>query len=310
MIVNFLLILVTASWLISCGAEKDRDSNNYISTELTLNSSEEDFTSPSLFTINSNNYYSCSSAIINTTNTSHPLIITTGYRLIDTNKTICVLSDLPKDIQVDSTLEITYFKTEESSGSNTEIFTMSSIYTNQLAKNSILDFSNDTYIIYSDDDLPELKLAEFDYSGGASSMQYIFNNKFNLEFSESEAMRDLFTYGESDAIIDRNGFSLLDMKRVFQHYGYTAPGFRVIQEDGFDYIENDLSTLQLNTPFISPMNFKGTSTFVVILKINNKNITLFHPQLGYIQILFSELENGNLRNFEDWVVLIPEFIQE
>ena len=140
MIVKFLLILVTASWLISCVAEKDNSQNDYISTELTLNYSEENFTNPSLFTIISNGYYRCSSAILYTSNTPHSLTITTGYRLMNTNKTICALSDLPKDILVESTLEITYGKIEDNSDNIIETFTIHEESINQLTKNAILDY--------------------------------------------------------------------------------------------------------------------------------------------------------------------------
>lgn len=310
MINKFLFILLTASFIISCGAENNGNSNDYLSTELTLNSSEENFTSPSLFTITSNNYYSCNSAIIYTSNTYQPLTITTGYRLINANKTICALSDLPKNIQVDSTLEITYLKTEENSESITEIFTINEISINHLAKNSILDYSNNSHVIYTDHDLQDIQLSEFDYSGGSSSMQYVFNNKFDFNFTESEVMSDLFRYGDTEAIVDRKGFSLLDMKRVFEHYGYSAMGFRIIPQEGFDYIENDLAELQSNTPFISPINFEGTTSFITILKINNQYITCLHPHLGYIQIPFSDLANGKIRNNEDWVVIIPNYIPE
>lgn len=310
MLIRFLLILLTSSSIISCGADNDSGNSDYLSTELTLNYSDDSFTSPSLFTISSNHFYTCVSAVIFSNDISYSLEITSGFGLMNNNETICALSDLPKEIINDSIIEISYRKAEGDAGIITESFTYQPSQINQLNKNSVYNFSNKTYVQYIDHDLTELQLASSDYSGGSSSMQYVFKEKLGMEFTEAEIMRDLLAYGETDAIVARRGFSLLDMKRVFEHYGFTANGFRVPAEEGFDYIENDLSTLQLNTPFISPVNFRGIQVFITIVKITNQAITLLHPHLGYLQIPFTELENGQLRNHEDWVVFIPEFIQE
>lgn len=296
--------------IVSCGGGSSSSIKDTTSTELVLNFSESNFTSPSLFTIHSNKTFICDSANIYYNNVSRPLVITAGYRLNSTNETICALSDLPKDINSDSTLKITYQRTDNNPKTFTEAFNISPSDINQLPKNSVLNFYDKTYQTYSDHDLHDIQLSKFDYSGAASSVQYIFKDKFDLDFSEFEVMNDLLIYGETEAIIERRGFSLLDMKRVFENYGYSAAGFRMVPEEGFDYLENDIGGLQTNIPFISPISFEGTLGFVTIIKLNNQNITFLHPHLGYIQVPFSDLSSGKIRNNEDWIVLIPAYIQE
>jgi predicted double-glycine peptidase len=141
-------------------------------------------------------------------------------------------------------------------------------------------------------------------------MQYIFKNKFNHEFSEREIMEDLLQYGETENIIARRGFSLLDMKKVFLYHGYSAAGYWMTPENGVNYSEEELDYLQSEVPFISPISLEGALGFIVIIKINNQNLTFIHPRLGYIQIPISELINGKLRNNEDWIIFLADHTQE
>lgn len=310
MTIKFLLLFLTACLIISCGVDKDVNSNIYNSTELSLNYSEENFTSPSLFTITSNQFYNCESAIINSYGTSYYLEITSGFRLIDSNKTICALSDLPKDIPNGSTLEITFFNDEENPEVIVETFSIEPSQINRLERNTVLDYSTNNFLTYPDHNLHDIQLSQFDYSGGSSSMQYVFKDKFDMEFSEREIMEDLFQYGETEKIISRRGFSLLDMKKVFVHHGFSASGYWMTPNNSVDYSESELDELQSMVPFISPVSLEGGLGFIVVIKINHQNITFLHPRLGYLQVPLSELVNGNLRNNEDWLIFIANYIQE
>jgi predicted double-glycine peptidase len=306
--IKLLIIIISISFIISCGSESSSSSDNNGSSELLLNASDTNFTSPSSFTISSNNDgFTCDSASLHTSDGSYDLPITSGYRLLNTKKTICGLSDLPQNILPGTALEITYHKIEDDPKSVTINYSNIDAKINSLPKNSIYDFYNKNHTIYLDHDLHNFQHSEFDYSGAATSLQYIFKDKLALEFSEYQIMSDLLQYGETDNIVARRGFSLLDMKRMLEHYGYTGSGYMMPFEEA---LEEDLVELQSQTPFISPISIDGSLSFVAIIKINNQNITFLHPHLGYMQLPFSEIKNGNARNNEDWVVFIPEFIQE
>lgn len=306
--IKLFLIIISSSFIISCGSESSSSSDNDGSTELVLNSSDTNFTSPSLFTIfSTDRNFTCDSASLHSNDGSYGLPITSGYQLLNTNKTLCGISDLPKDISTGTSLEITYH--EIGDDSKTESISFPNIETkiNHLQKNAVYDFYNKNYTTYLDHDLHDFQHSEFDYSGAATSLQYIFKDKFALEFSEQQIMSDLLQYGETDNIVARRGFSLLDMKRMLEHYGYTGSGYLLPLDVE---LEDDLAELQSQTPFISPISIDGTLGFAAIIKINNQNITFLHSHLGYMQLPFSEIINGNARNNEDWVIFIPEFTQE
>jgi len=306
--IKLFIIFISISLIISCGSESSSSADDSGSTELILNASNTNFTSPSSFTISSNNNgFICDSASLHSSDGSYDLPITSGYRLLNTKKTICGMSNLPHNIPTGTSLEIVYHEIEDESKSVTINYPNIETRINSLPKNSVYDFHNKNHTIYLDHDLYNFQHSEFDYSGAATSLQYIFKDKFALEFSEHQIMSDLLQYGETDNIVARRGFSLLDMKRMLEHYGYTGSGYIMPFEEA---LEEYLVELQSHTPFISPISIDGSLNFVAIIKINNQNITFLHPHLGYILLPFSEIKNGNARNNEDWVIFIPDFIQE
>ena len=62
----------------------------------------------------------------------------------------------------------------------------------------------------------------YDYSCGSAALTTILQHYLGRNFQERQVMEGLLHYGESDRIVDRRGFSMLDMKRLVTALGFPA----------------------------------------------------------------------------------------
>lgn len=85
-------------------------------------------------------------------------------------------------------------------------------------------------------------------------------------------MEGLLRFGETDKIMERRGFSLLDMKRLASALGHPSGGFRATFED--------LATL--DHPAIVPIHYGGFKHFVVLKKYEDGHVYVADPALGNI----------------------------
>src|SRR3546814_3069972 len=72
----------------------------------------------------------------------------------------------------------------------------------------------------------------------------------------------MLRYGETQKIIERRGFSLLDMKRYTAQLGYRSAGFKA------EF--SDLTTLE--HPGIVPIKYAGFDHFVVLKSIHTGHV--------------------------------------
>ncbi|MCB2774124.1 hypothetical protein KQ879_15245, partial [Listeria monocytogenes] len=72
-------------------------------------------------------------------------------------------------------------------------------------------------------------------------------------------MEGLLRYGEADKIVQRRGFSLLDMKRSAAALGYKSGGVRAEFSD-LDALEH---------PALVPIHYAGFKHFVVVRDVYN-----------------------------------------
>ena len=54
----------------------------------------------------------------------------------------------------------------------------------------------------------------YDYSCGSAALTTVLNGYLGRQFSEKQVMDGLLKFGEYDKIVQRRGFSMLDMKRL------------------------------------------------------------------------------------------------
>lgn len=71
----------------------------------------------------------------------------------------------------------------------------------------------------------------YDYSCGSAALTTVLEHYLGRRFEERQVMEGLLHYGESERIVERRGFSMLDFKRLVTALGYPAGGFKAEIED-------------------------------------------------------------------------------
>lgn len=116
----------------------------------------------------------------------------------------------------------------------------------------------------------------YDYSCGSAALTTVLNYYLGRDFREQQIMNGLLRYGEYDKIVQRRGFSLLDMKRLVTALGHPSGGYKGTFED----------LMALDHPAIVPIKYAGFKHFVVVKKYKNHHVFVADPSLGNIS--FSE----------------------
>ena len=120
----------------------------------------------------------------------------------------------------------------------------------------------------------------YDYSCGSAALTTILNHYLGRQFQERQIMEGLLQYGERERIIERRGFSLLDMRRLATALGHPSGGFRAEIED--------LKTL--DHPAIVPISYGGFKHFVVLREYRDGHIHVADPALGNISFTETKFE--------------------
>jgi hypothetical protein len=122
---------------------------------------------------------------------------------------------------------------------------------------------------------------QYDFSCGSAAVSTIL--KYYLgedQINELDAMRGMLRHGERQKIIQRQGFSLLDMKRYVNFLGYQGNGFRA-----------SLSDLQgLDRPVIIPIEYGGFKHFVVLRDFIQGRAIIADPAFGNISLTQMKFE--------------------
>lgn len=110
----------------------------------------------------------------------------------------------------------------------------------------------------------------YDISCGAAALATIFDYFYDETFTEQSVMEDMMKLGDSDKI-QKEGFSLLEMKRYAEQLGYVSNGYRL----------DDVRRLtRLEIPVIGLVNIRGYNHFVVIKAVVGDKVYLADPAFG------------------------------
>lgn len=112
----------------------------------------------------------------------------------------------------------------------------------------------------------------YDYSCGSAALTTLLEHYLGRKFQERQIMEGLLHYGESERIVERRGFSMLDMKRLVSALGYPGGGFRAEIDD----------LVALDHPAIVPIHHGGFKHFVVVRTIKDNRVFIADPSMGNI----------------------------
>lgn len=113
---------------------------------------------------------------------------------------------------------------------------------------------------------------QYDYSCGSAALTTLLDFYLGRNFQERQVMEGLLRFGETERIIERRGFSLLDMKRLVTALGHPSGGFKAEAKD----------LVELDHPAIAPIEYAGFKHFVVIRAVKDNRVFVADPALGNI----------------------------
>lgn len=112
-------------------------------------------------------------------------------------------------------------------------------------------------------------LQQYDFSCGSAAVATLLTHHYGYPVSESTVFEHMYKQGDQ-AKIQREGFSLLDMKRFLKTHGFEADGF-----------EQPLEKLaETRVPAIVLINENGYLHFVVVKGLRGERVLIGDPANG------------------------------
>lgn len=127
----------------------------------------------------------------------------------------------------------------------------------------------------------------YDYSCGSAALTTLLNHHIGHQLNERQVMEGLIRFGDYQKIIERRGFSLLDMKRLAAVLGHKSGGFKGSVED----------LKGLTQPAIVPIEYAGFKHFVVVKGFKDGRFFIADPSMGNISFTeprFAEVWSQNV----------------
>ncbi len=112
-------------------------------------------------------------------------------------------------------------------------------------------------------------LQQYDYSCGSAAVATLLTHQYGYPMSEATVFEYMYQHGDQSKI-QREGFSLLDMKRFLQSRGFEA--------DGFAQTLDKLAEARL--PAIALINDSGYLHFVVVKGLRGDRVLIGDPAIG------------------------------
>ncbi|WP_426702904.1 C39 family peptidase [Rhodanobacter sp. Col0626] len=110
---------------------------------------------------------------------------------------------------------------------------------------------------------------KYDFSCGSAAVATLLTYQYGYPVNEETAFEEMYANGDQSKI-NKEGFSLLDIKHFLQLNGFDADGFQVPLE----------KLNQENLPAIVLINEKGYHHFVVIKGLRNGRVLVGDPARG------------------------------
>lgn len=120
----------------------------------------------------------------------------------------------------------------------------------------------------------------YDFSCGSGALVTLINSYLGMNVTEQAAMEGMMAHGEKEKIIERRGFSMLDMKRYVLTLGAVAAGYKGTVED----------LASLRQPAIVSITYGGAKHFVVVRGVRDGKVFIADPSVGYIIFSVPEFE--------------------
>lgn len=121
---------------------------------------------------------------------------------------------------------------------------------------------------------------QYDYSCGSAALSTLLTHHYSYPLDEQQVFEQMFGRGDRQKI-QREGFSLLDMKRFLEAHGFEA--------DGFEAPLNQLASAAI--PAIALVNENGYNHFVVVKGVRDGRVLVGDPAGGTRSLAQAEFES-------------------
>ncbi len=110
---------------------------------------------------------------------------------------------------------------------------------------------------------------QYDYSCGSAALASLLTYHYDHKVSEQVVFKGMYEQGDQEKI-QKQGFSLLDMKLYAENHGFRADGFHI-----------DLDKLlKVGVPAITLIKTNGYMHFVLIKGVTDQEVLVGDPSLG------------------------------
>lgn len=120
----------------------------------------------------------------------------------------------------------------------------------------------------------------YDYSCGSAALTTLLNGYLGRQFTEKQVLDGMLKFGEYDKIVQRRGFSMLDMKRLVTALGHPNNGFK----GSLDELK------KLDHPAIIAIHYMNFKHFVIVRKYQDGRFFIADPALGNISFPEAKLD--------------------
>lgn len=148
---------------------------------------------------------------------------------------------------------------------------------------------------------------QYDFSCGSAAVATLLTHHYGFKVAEDQVFQYMYERGDQ-AKIQREGFSMLDMKRFLDGMGFPAEG-----------VEARLDQLvQANVPAIALINENGYAHFVVVKGVREHTVVLGDPAVGtrvmkreefkrywtngILLVVMGRVELARFNRDEDWAI--------
>jgi predicted double-glycine peptidase len=124
-------------------------------------------------------------------------------------------------------------------------------------------------------------LQQYDFSCGSAALASLLTFHYDRPVLEDEVFAAMYRAGDQ-ALIRRQGFSLLDMKSYLAGLGYEADGFEVTLD----------KMAEIGIPFITLIDTRGYKHFVVVKGIEKDRVLIGDPARGVVVYRRADFERA------------------
>lgn len=121
---------------------------------------------------------------------------------------------------------------------------------------------------------------KFDLSCGAAAVATLLNNFYGDNVEEMDVIQEAIKTGDKEKI-EKDGFSMLELKRYGERKGFVVQGFKITKPDAI---------VEIKIPFLTLVNSRGYNHFVVVKGTKDGQVFIADSAFGNRSVPLEEFK--------------------